>query len=122
MSYKYCLVRKIVALFGMIRSWFYSNIKNNKFISGFSMGDLQAYARVKRNKTYILKPDTGCQGRGIYLTKSVKDLKPQEKMICQVYIAKPFLIDGYKCDFRIYTLITSCDPLRIFVYNDGLVR
>lgn len=86
------------------------------------MGDLQAYARVKRNKTYILKPDTGCQGRGIYLTKSVKDLKPQEKMICQVYIAKPFLIDGYKCDFRIYTLITSCDPLRIFVYNDGLVR
>ncbi|KAK6631287.1 hypothetical protein RUM44_005813 [Polyplax serrata] len=86
------------------------------------MGDLQAYARVKRNKTYILKPDTGCQGRGIYLTKSVKDMKPQDKMICQVYIAKPFLIDGYKCDFRIYTLITSCDPLRIFVYNDGLVR
>ncbi|KAL0270708.1 UNVERIFIED_CONTAM: hypothetical protein PYX00_008018 [Menopon gallinae] len=86
------------------------------------MGDLQAYARIKRNKTYILKPDMGCQGRGIYLTKSVKDLKPQEKMICQVYIAKPFLIDGYKFDFRVYTLITSCDPLRIFVYNDGLVR
>lgn len=35
---------------------------------------------------------------------------------------QPFLIDGYKFDLRIYALITSCDPLRIFVYNEGLVR
>lgn len=88
------------------------------------MPDVVAYARSKKNKTfaYILKPETGCQGKGIIITKSIRDVRPQERMICQVYIARPFLIDGYKFDFRVYTLITSCDPLRIFVYNDGLVR
>ncbi|XP_063980567.1 tubulin polyglutamylase TTLL13-like isoform X1 [Diachasmimorpha longicaudata] len=85
-------------------------------------GDLVAYARTRRSKTFIIKPDTGCQGRGIYLTKNLKEVKPYERMICQVYVAKPFLIDGFKFDLRVYTLITSCDPLRIYVYNDGLAR
>lgn len=52
------------------------------------LGDLNAYARSRRNRTYILKPDTGCQGKGIYLTRSVRDLKPHTRMICQVYIAR----------------------------------
>ncbi|KAJ1531514.1 hypothetical protein ONE63_000189 [Megalurothrips usitatus] len=86
------------------------------------LGELNTYARTRRNRTYILKPDTGCQGKGIYLTRSVRDLKPHTRMICQVYIARPFLVDGFKFDMRVYTLVTSCDPLRVFVYNDGLVR
>ena len=31
-------------------------------------------------------------------------------------------MDGFKFDLRIYTLVTNCDPLRIFRYNDGLAR
>nr|CAD7457132.1 unnamed protein product [Timema tahoe] len=85
-------------------------------------GDLLAYARNRKNRTYICKPDTGCQGRGIFLTKNVKDIKLHERMICQLYLSKPFLVDGFKFDLRVYVLITSCDPLRIYVYNDGLAR
>ncbi|GFR98527.1 tubulin polyglutamylase TTLL13 [Elysia marginata] len=85
-------------------------------------GDFQAYTRQKKNKTYILKPESGCQGRGIWVTKNPKDIKPHEHMICQVYVNRPFLIDGFKFDLRIYTLVTSCDPLRIFVFKDGLGR
>ncbi len=35
---------------------------------------------------------------------------------------QPLLLDGFKLDLRVYVLITSCNPLRIFVYKDGLVR
>lgn len=38
------------------------------------------------------------------------------------FLSQPFLIDGFKFDIRIYVLVTSCDPLRIFVYKEGLVR
>ncbi|KAF5403738.1 hypothetical protein PHET_02776 [Paragonimus heterotremus] len=84
--------------------------------------ELQNYARKKKSRTYIFKPDTGCQGRGIYITRTVKDVRPLENMICQVYITKPLLIDGYKFDMRLYVLLTSCDPLRMYMFRDGLVR
>ncbi|KAH9632836.1 hypothetical protein HF086_005891 [Spodoptera exigua] len=85
-------------------------------------GEALNYSKSRKNKTFIIKPECGSQGRGIYLTKSLRDIKPTDKLICQVYLSKPYLVDGYKFDIRVYTLITSCDPLRIFVYNEGLVR
>nr|XP_056721742.1 tubulin polyglutamylase TTLL13 [Euleptes europaea] len=85
-------------------------------------GDFQAYGRMRKNRTYICKPDSGCQGRGIFITRNPKEIKHGEHMICQQYITKPFLIDGFKFDMRIYVLVTSCDPLKIFVYEEGLAR
>jgi len=84
--------------------------------------DFQAYCRTKKNKTFICKPETGCQGKGIFLTKSIKDIKHGEHMICQQYITKCLLIDGFKFDLRLYVLVTSCDPLRIFMFKEGLGR
>lgn len=63
-----------------------------------------------------------------------------DNYIIQEYIQEPYLIDGYKFgkinfylfsffyslikkkDLRIYALLTSCDPLRLFIFNNGLVR
>ncbi|XP_043958555.1 tubulin polyglutamylase ttll6 isoform X2 [Gambusia affinis] len=84
--------------------------------------DFQAYVRAKKHKTYICKPDTGCQGKGIFITKSSKDIQPGEHMICQVYISKPLIIDRFKFDLRVYVLVTSCDPFRIFMFKEGLAR
>ncbi|XP_061232623.1 tubulin polyglutamylase TTLL13 isoform X2 [Neopsephotus bourkii] len=85
-------------------------------------GDFRAYGCTRKKGAFICKPESGCQGKGIFITRDPQDIKHGEHMICQQYISKPFLIDGFKFDMRLYVLVTSCDPLRVFVYKEGLVR
>ncbi|NXY39359.1 TTL13 polyglutamylase, partial [Pomatorhinus ruficollis] len=87
-----------------------------------SYGDFHAYTSTRKTRTFICKPDNSCQGRGIFITHHPEEIKHGERMICQQYISEPFLIDGFKFDMRIYVLVTSCDPLRIFLYKEGLAR
>eukprot|EP01006_Ploeotia_vitrea_P030878 TRINITY_DN63190_c0_g1_i1.p1 TRINITY_DN63190_c0_g1~~TRINITY_DN63190_c0_g1_i1.p1 ORF type:complete len:787 (-),score=39.45 TRINITY_DN63190_c0_g1_i1:84-2444(-) len=70
---------------------------------------------------FIVKPNNGCMGKGIFLTS-----KPTSKMfdnaVVQEYVPRPLLIEGLKFDLRCYVLLRSAQPLRIFMFNDGLVR
>ena len=82
-----------------------------------------------RGSTYIVKPEADCQGRGIYLVNRLDgkwynkiDIVIGKHCVVQKYIDNPLLIDGYKFDLRVYVLIGSLDPLRIYIYHDGLVR
>jgi len=44
-------------------------------VSYNSYGDFQAFCRQKKNKTYIAKPDSGCQGKGIFVTRNPKVMR-----------------------------------------------
>jgi hypothetical protein len=43
-------------------------------------------------------------------------------MIVSHYIQNPLTINGLKFDLRIYVVVTSLHPLRIYLHSDGLVR
>ena len=82
----------------------------------------------------IVKPDQMSQGKGIYLTHQLDELPlptqpltqnqklKQPKFVVQEYLRDPYLIDGLKFDIRLYVLVLSADPLKLFLYKDGLVR
>lgn len=69
---------------------------------------------------YIKKPSAMSRGRDITLIDEIpENLDP---CVVQNYIDSPLLINGLKFDMRIYALVTSFDPLRVYVFKDGLVR
>jgi len=74
--------------------------------------------------TWIYKPSSGSCGRGIRLvtgTMNVEKLLKKQGVI-QRYLGSPLLINGYKFDLRLYVAVTSLDPLKIWMYQEGLVR
>jgi tubulin polyglutamylase TTLL6/13 len=83
---------------------------------------LRQYMEASKKRTVIVKPSAGCQGKGIYMTRRMDDILPFEDVVVQKYLHTPFLIDGYKFDMRVYVLVTSVDPIEIWLYEDGLVR
>jgi len=71
---------------------------------------------------WILKPVAASCGRGIKIINSTQRVSKREGMLASKYIANPHLLNGLKYDMRVYVLVTSFNPLRIYMYNDGLVR
>ncbi|RHY33416.1 hypothetical protein DYB32_001651 [Aphanomyces invadans] len=74
------------------------------------------------NRAFIIKPDHSCQGRGVFLTKNLKEVNKTDIFVAQRYVAHPLLLGGKKFDLRIYIMIASCAPLRVYLFQDGLVR
>ena len=50
------------------------------------------------------------------------DLKPTDHLVVQKYIVQPYLIEGHKFDLRMYVMVLGINPLRIYVYRDGIAR
>ena len=56
------------------------------------------------------------------MTRGLEDISPGEHYVVQRYMHKPYLIDGYKFDLRLYVLLAGVNPLRVFLYKEGLAR
>ncbi|XP_013397586.1 tubulin polyglutamylase TTLL4 isoform X2 [Lingula anatina] len=71
---------------------------------------------------WILKPSCTFGGNGIEVVNDWKQIPENEYVVVQRYIPNPILCDGFKMDLRLYVHVTSIDPLRIYLLNEGSVR
>jgi tubulin polyglutamylase TTLL6/13 len=74
------------------------------------------------SKIFIVKPECDSQGKGIFLTKTWENVDPRDHCIAQHYIDPPYLIDELKFDLRIYVLLYGINPMKIYLYEEGLAR
>jgi len=84
----------------------------------------------KRGAMWICKPLEAAMGQGIFVCNNAHELEFQLKsrkkyinsLFVSEYIERPFLLRGLKFDLRVYVLVVCMAPLRVYIYDEGLVR
>ena len=79
---------------------------------------------------WIIKPGSSSRGRGISLDMKLENILSmvnkstghQGRYIVQKYIERPFLIYETKFDIRQWFLVTSWNPLNVWMYRDSYLR
>ncbi|XP_005047411.1 PREDICTED: tubulin polyglutamylase TTLL5 isoform X2 [Ficedula albicollis] len=71
---------------------------------------------------WIVKPVASSRGRGVYLVNNPNQIVVEDNILVSRYISNPLLIDDFKFDVRLYVLVTSYDPLVVYLYEEGLAR
>ena len=86
------------------------------------------------NICWIMKPTSRSQGKGIFIINKLAQIKKwsstskwaqmplKEAYVISRYIDNPLLIGGKKFDLRLYVLVTSYRPLRVYQYIHGFAR
>ncbi|KAJ2954685.1 hypothetical protein O0L34_g2982 [Tuta absoluta] len=77
---------------------------------------------VENDERWIIKPPASARGTGIKVVSRWTQIPKKRSVVVQRYVSKPYLINGSKFDMRLYVLVTSVHPLRIYIYKDGLAR
>lgn len=87
------------------------------------------------NSIWIMKPAGKAQGRGIFIVQSLNQLYQwrnslkggqenaiNETYVVQKYIYNPLLLGGKKFDLRVYALVTSYNPMTVYLCRTSFAR
>lgn len=87
--------------------------------------------RRQSSAMWILKPSARAQGKGIFIINKLSQIKrwasakvdrSRDSYVISKYIDNPLLVGGRKFDLRIYALVTSYRPLRVYLHSQGFAR
>lgn len=96
-----------------------------------SNSELSKALRSNDKSVWIRKPCCSSMGRGIRVfqacdaSKEFNDVDakdPSSYCVVQKYLHNPYLVNGKKADMRVYVLVTSFDPLVVYLAQDGIVK
>ena len=89
--------------------------------------DLLKELKKKKNDncSWIRKPGSSYGGKGIEIFQKnliESQINPSDQtFVVQEYIS-PYLIDEHKFDLRLHLLITSVEPLALYIFKEGIAR
>ncbi len=83
---------------------------------------LQQCAAQNPGKKWILKPKNSSRGRGIEVVQDIADIPLDNKWMVQEYIDNPHVMNERKYVLRLYVLVTSVEPLRVYLYREGFAK
>ncbi len=92
------------------------------FVMPTEYAALQDAAAREPGKHWILKPKNSARGKGISLVGDPADVPRDNRFMVQEYMDQPHTIDGHKYVLRLYVLITSVEPLRVYLYQEGSAK
>ncbi|PIC38692.1 hypothetical protein B9Z55_010615 [Caenorhabditis nigoni] len=84
--------------------------------------ELLKYLETDVNRHVIIKPPASARGSGITVTRKPKDFPTTATLVAQHYIERPLTINRAKFDLRLYAYVPTFEPLRVYIYDQGLVR
>jgi len=73
-------------------------------------------------KRWLLKPKNASKGKGIRLVDDPADVPMDASWLIQEYLEHPHTMHGRKYVLRLYVLVSSVTPFRVYVYHQGFAK
>lgn len=83
---------------------------------------LQEAALANPEQRWILKPTNASKGKGVRVLRDAGEAPLAQDWMVQEYLANPHTIRGHKYVLRLYVLISSLEPLRVYLYRQGFAK
>ena len=80
--------------------------------------DFILYSKTHPNAEFVQKHN---QHRHIQVRKVGDINRTDSGSFIQEFVNNPLLVDGHKFDIGVYTVITSVNPLRVYIYNGEIL-
>jgi tubulin polyglutamylase TTLL5 len=74
------------------------------------------------DKRWLLKPKNAARGKGIQLVGDPADVPMESSWMVQEYLENPHTMHGRKYVLRLYVLVSSVSPFRVYLYHQGFAK